>query len=252
MDGLARMWDIREAALKRYVYVIGRRSEYKLPNLSSKYELCSQRKTDDNLTSDDDKEESATNLENDLMSGNTTLPVQIALPPIPHRSESGTINNNVASNNSNNNNDVQNIVVPPLPPGVNPLGQENERTSAQAVIEANHQERCDEGVRLLSKLQHGEAANSLFQGPGTRARRKAVKVICLARCPIGGHFATGSDDGIGRIWEDFEDRRLIELDALKNEYKNSRTQQKNKYTYKDSSINYRDIGEWRKCLPQLI
>jgi len=32
-----------------------------------------------------------------------------------------------------------------------------------------------------------------------------VKVICIARCPIGGHFATGSDDGVGRVWSDPED-----------------------------------------------
>ena len=70
----------------------------------------------------------------------------------------------------------------------------------------------DEGVSILAKMQHGEAIRESQQGVGTRARRKAVKVMCIARCPIGGHFATGSDDGIGRVWADSDDIRVENCD----------------------------------------
>ena len=36
--------------------------------------------------------------------------------------------------------------------------------------------------------------------------------MCLARCPLGGHFATGSDDGLGRVWADDDDERINTLD----------------------------------------
>ena len=45
-----------------------------------------------------------------------------------------------------------------------------------------------------------------------------MKVICITRCPIGGHFATGSDDGIGRVWLDTEDQDLNSIDKLSREH----------------------------------
>lgn len=67
-------------------------------------------------------------------------------------------------------------------------------------------DNIDEGVKLLAKFQHGVSSEdrSAAPGPGTRSR-KAVRVICVSRCPLGGHFATGADDGICRLWEDSED-----------------------------------------------
>ena len=73
----------------------------------------------------------------------------------------------------------------------------------------------DEGVKLLSKLKHGETfdeANAV--GAGTRSRRSAVKVICVARCPHGGHFATGSDDGVCRVWLDEDDPAVKLVDDM--------------------------------------
>jgi hypothetical protein len=69
----------------------------------------------------------------------------------------------------------------------------------------------DEGVKLLAKYQHG-ATGPNIAGPGTRARRNAVNVICVARCPYGGHFTTGSDDGICRVWEDSDENGVEIID----------------------------------------
>jgi hypothetical protein len=69
----------------------------------------------------------------------------------------------------------------------------------------------DEGVKLLSKFKHGATGEDMT-GPGTRARRAAVNVICVARCPLGGHFTTGSDDGICRVWEDSEENGVAIVD----------------------------------------
>lgn len=74
-------------------------------------------------------------------------------------------------------------------------------------------DRIDEGVRLIAKLQHGASLDERALAPGTRSRRAAVKVICVARCPYGGHFATGSDDGICRIWKDEDDGLSERIDT---------------------------------------
>jgi hypothetical protein len=75
-------------------------------------------------------------------------------------------------------------------------------------------DKMDEGVKLVAKLQHGAPLDERLGGPGTRARRQAVKVICVARCPHGGHFATGSDDGICRVWQDDDDPAVEATDKL--------------------------------------
>lgn len=78
-------------------------------------------------------------------------------------------------------------------------------------------DKLDEGVKLLAKLQHGAPLDERAGGPGTRARRAAVKVICVARCPHGGHFATGSDDGICRVWQDDDDPAVEATDKLRSD-----------------------------------
>lgn len=62
-------------------------------------------------------------------------------------------------------------------------------------------DKIDESVTLIAPLQHG----NLLEESVTCTGRKKVKVMCIARCPIGGHFATGSDDGVGRVWADDDD-----------------------------------------------
>jgi hypothetical protein len=74
-------------------------------------------------------------------------------------------------------------------------------------------EMLDEGVRLVTKLQHGAPPDE--SGAATRSRRKAVKVICIARCPRGGHFATGAEDGICRVWSEENDGNVIAREDLK-------------------------------------
>lgn len=229
MDGLARMWDVREAALKRYVSQIGKRSDYQLPIRNQKF------RNELNPTSDEEEI-------NEIHDEATSSILHSTLPPIPQRlSEGGNTSQSRATNEDSNDNDIP---MPPILPGdVPPIQGNNELTSAQAVIEANNDERCDEGVRLLSKLQHGEVLSGNHeqqQGPDTRSRRKTVKVICLSRCPVGGHFATGSDDGIGRIWEDSEDDRLELVDQYSS-YGNTQPSSTN-FAKKDSSQI--DVGKF--------
>ena len=99
-----------------------------------------------------------------------------------------------------------------VPPGVagNPI--DNRGNPGDFVAS----DEIDEGVTLIARMQHGDIVHESQQGVGTRARRKAVKVMCIARCPIGGHFATGSDDGLGRIWADSDDQRIENVDSEMN------------------------------------
>ena len=74
----------------------------------------------------------------------------------------------------------------------------------------------DAGVTLLAQLHHGaNVEDNGTPGPVTRTGHgKPVKVMCIARCPVGGHFATGSDDGLGRVWADDDDWQVGALDEL--------------------------------------
>jgi WD40 repeat protein len=174
-DGLARTWDIREACLKRYSKWIGMRPEY-----SQKSGLV-----DAQLTHVSDENPS------------TNISVTIPVPSLPSAAAP-----------------EQQIPLPPLPPpiavdGHVPVGG-NENSDNLGRFVAN--DFLDEGVKLLSKLQHGATLDERLGGPGTRARRSAVKVICVSRCPSGGQFATGSDDGICRIFLDEEDSTVEKID----------------------------------------
>ena len=35
-----------------------------------------------------------------------------------------------------------------------------------------------------------------------------VKVIYMTCCPVRVQFSTGSDNGLGRVWEDYDDARI--------------------------------------------
>jgi WD40 repeat protein len=109
------------------------------------------------------------------------------------------------------------VPVPPLPPGDIIIAAQNGNIAPNGVNDSAPgqfvaNDAIDEGVKLLSKLQHGPA-ESETNGAGTRARRRTVKVICVARSPLGQQFATGSDDGVCRIWEDQGDKNVEKVDS---------------------------------------
>ena len=198
-DGLARMWDVREAALKR-CKIIRNRVDYTLP-------------IGDKLNNSD--EEVNTAQQGNIMSNDDELPPTLTLTPTPNVENEEQVSSGNQPQQRNGE-----IYVPPLPRGAEfGLGAEaaaanNNNHAPGAVIGAFvANDEIDEGVMLLTRLLHGELPeNSQFQGAGTRSRRKKVKVLCLSRCPIGGHFATGSDDGIGRIWLDDSNQAIEKLD----------------------------------------
>jgi WD40 repeat protein len=102
--------------------------------------------------------------------------------------------------------------VPPLPDAVPPLpgdatannaaGNNQGEIAPPGQFVAN--DEIDEGVKLLCKFKHGSTGPEVV-GPGTRSKRATVNVICVARCPLGFYFATGSDDGICRVFDDEEE-----------------------------------------------
>ena len=206
-NGLARMWDVRNAALKRYGDMVGDRTDYLLPTRKSSKGYPDQQIVESNTeTNEDDLRQSSQNV-----------------PPLPQRE------NMVDDGDSNENN----VFVPPLPPGaegIGPLGNANVMAANENRVNVGDfvaGDAIDEGVEIIAQLQHGNLVNeSQLQGPGTRARRKAVKVMCLARCPIGGHFATGSDDGLGRVWADEDDARVESLDKDLREVANNKKRSK--------------------------
>lgn len=179
-DGFARVWDIREACLKRYAKFVGKRKEYRLDQPRS-------------LTVAESTETSTAVI--GVSIGAVELP---PIPPAPGAPAEPA------------------IPLPPLPPA--PGGDDEEPgliNGNQDEEESGHfvaNDNLDEGVKLLAKLQHGASGEELARGPGTRSRR-SVKVICIARCPHGGHFATGAEDGICRVWRDEEDTRVQTADA---------------------------------------
>ncbi len=209
-DGLARMWDIREAALKR-CRTVRSRTDYTLPKLENHndHENESVGKYMSYHNGQDDG-----NIHNDVM-----------LPPLPRRPngandssrlETSTNDDAAAALNAEQNSNNNRIYVPPLPAGAEQgVGAQDvpngEGRPGLGAFVAN--DDIDEGVSLLSKLQHGIASSSDQIGSQTRSSRKKVNVYCIARCPIGGHFATGSDDGLGRIWADDDDKHLQSLDT---------------------------------------
>lgn len=187
-DGLARTWDIREACLKRYGGVIGKRPEYR--RREKQGVLAAE--TSDALVG------SALRAPplplRDGQGGDApSAGAAVALPPLPAAAAA--------------------VAAPPVAAGQGEAaGQGNQNEINPGAFVANA--TIDEGVKLLAKLQHGAVLDEQANGPGTRSRRAAVKVICVARCPHGGHFATGSDDGVCRVWQDEDDPAVESSDKL--------------------------------------
>jgi WD40 repeat protein len=224
-DGFARVWDIRDACLKRYVAMVGKRPEYKLK-----------------LTASEENEEKTKEKSSQSKGQSSANTSESLLPPLPMRdgstvdSQASLVGSPQAASRSHANGlpraaSQERIVVPPLPFALPPLpgvpvaaaGGNNPGAHNQgAQNNANQQEIAppgqfvandvlDEGVKLLKKYKHGATGEDVA-GPGTRSKRAAVNVICVARCPFGGHFTTGSDDGICRVWREQEDTRVAIVD----------------------------------------
>ena len=202
MDGLARIWDVRDAALKRYGTHIGKRIEYTLP-LSEPEKRALSHESEARRRPLEDNAESP----------------QVMLPPLPPRE---------IENHGRAADPAENVALPPAHGAPN----NEDEADAQVPVDNNNEnpgafvanDLMDEGVRVVSKLQHGEIIQDT--GPGTRSRRKQVKVICVARCPLGCHFATGSDDGLCRVWEDEDDERLALIDNRGKDAQNRTFQQR--------------------------
>lgn len=191
------MWDIRQAALNRYGKYVGKRPDYALCSADNdRRRLIAEASTDGRAS-------------RDVFSlGN------VELPPLPVRSsdearsasENGAVSNAVGvarlpSRSSNVDENAANV------DAGGQQGNGDNAQSGQFVFNDN----LDDGVRLITKLQHdGAPLYESILGTATRSRRKAVKVLCIARCPLGGHFVTGADDGICRVWSE-EDGEAIAI-----------------------------------------
>lgn len=207
-DGFARIWDIREACLQRYIAQVGKRPEYRLKLMPNEKSMLQ-----------------------DLMGTVVATPDHLSapLPAIPARQPSlpaaeGT-DEGIGNTGPNppSVEELLGLVVPPLPDAVPPLpgnmelgnavGNDPENGGAEipppGQFVAN--DDIDEGVKLLRKFKHGSTGPEVV-GPGTRARRATVNVICVARCPLGLYFATGSDDGICRVFADDEELGVAIVD----------------------------------------
>lgn len=176
-DGLARMWDIREAAINRYGAHVGKRADYVAA-------------TENGRSTDGSAAVGA--------SPAALASAEELLPPLPLPMGGGPGINGAGAQGSGEGN------------GNEGNGADGAQAGGDNIQPGQfvRNDMLDEGVRLVTKLQHGAPANESL--PGTRSRRKAVRVICIARCPKGGHFATGAEDGICRVWSEEEGNVNIE------------------------------------------
>lgn len=227
-DGFARVWDIREASLKRYGKFVGKREEYKL-------QLTQEEKQSQTGDTEGPTAASSTTTEGgvpaDVPSPSRTTGIvgvplasgPPALPPLPvaGNSRETSIQNPVENHENGSAAEVA-IPAPPLP-GAGPPAAANDESNQNEGGQVDEEDQAepgdfvmndliDEGVKLVLKYRHGSSQDAQQQGPGTRSRRTAINVICVARCPLGNQFATGSDDGIVRVWQDFDDNDVAVVD----------------------------------------
>ena len=234
-DGYARVWDIKEACLRRYKPVIGMRRDY-----SSKKETRIIHRKEDSKpdskrrppidpsdpplpTLKDHQSEAPPDLfaveeepgstsvtQTHYFPGTTQESLaSTALPPLPPPVATG------------GQEPMDSVPLPPLPPpgGHSPQDSLIVPPLLPLAAEANDPgpfvpgDSIDRGVRLLSKLQHGASCDESVVGPGTRSRRAAVKVLCVAVCPTGRHFTTGAADGMCRVFSADDDEAVAIVDA---------------------------------------
>jgi WD40 repeat protein len=243
-DGFARVWDIREACLKRYAKMVSQRGEYNLKLTDEEEKAKNENRKADQRAEEHSvvpnllpplpvRGESPSDLGSPVNVNNSTAVAAESLdlsatpppqPPDTQQVEAPLAQPSSRSVDSNNANDNENgIIVPPLPAAVPPLGQgadggnqdgggaDGDAAEGAAPGQFVANDLIDEGVKLLCKYQHGNIQEE--HGPGTRSRRSALNVICVARCPLGKQFVTGADDGICRVWEDFDDSSVAIIDA---------------------------------------
>ncbi|GAX10550.1 bromodomain and WD repeat domain containing protein 1/3 [Fistulifera solaris] len=196
-DGWARCWDIRQAALKRYGKWVGKRLEYHQSN-----------------------EKTATNTDESKAGIMLRAPLQDtqgqgAIQAAPDQLLESSENTQVA---------LAQIPLPPLPEGngLNVLENNHANANEESTGDFVFNDNLDEGVDLLCKLPHGNQSEG-------RTRSSFIKVLCVAKCPFGLHFATGSDDGTCRIWKETADPALELIE--------------NKSPVIRASSNLRDQGE---------
>jgi WD40 repeat protein len=181
------MWDIREAALNRYGVHVGKRQDYALP--------CS---------GNERRRETAETLSRSTIAdvSSNILELEDAfLPPLP-LPEGGDAVVRIPSVSNNAGGNVENAV-----------GAQQANGDDFQIGQFVFNDNLDEGVRLVSKLQHGPPLDENLPGAATRSRRKAVRVLCIARCPRGGHFATGADDGLCRVWSEEDGEVIAKIDS---------------------------------------
>lgn len=218
-DGLARIWDIREACLKRNGDVIGKRPEYLLKIKGKAIDAITKPNSDSVSI--------ASRAEREGNNPTTASPASVIPTDEVQRStaETETSLQQLAQGVISASPSPPVVPLPPLPPAPRMDRRSHDDSGSEefdANVNANEgqlglfvaNDLIDEGVKIVSKLQHGASLDERALAPGTRARRSAVKVICVARCPYGGHFATGSDDGVCRVWRDDDDFLVEKVDAV--------------------------------------
>jgi WD40 repeat protein len=183
-DGWARCWDIRHAALKRYGKWVAKRLEY---NQKGQNIVTNTDKVTDGI------ELHAPSQETQGRGASQAAPDQ----PLESVEDAPVA--------------LAQIPLPPLPQGngLNVLENNNANANEESTGDFVFNDNLDEGVDLLCKLPHGNPSEG-------RTRSSFIKVLCVAKCPFGLHFATGSDDGTCRIWKEVTDSalELIENNSL--------------------------------------
>lgn len=219
-DGWARVWDVRLAAVKRSVNVLGARLDYswvsfdyessstaslikkKGNNMREQYHLAMSHSEDDNECKKYGKTNGLEPIDIDKIS--TTSGSKAAdIDKLEPRKISTRF-------------DESSMPIEDRREGMNSLsldGPGQGQISLGAFVSGSS---MDQGVILIGNLFHGGSAATpaeSTQSVTRRSRSKAVSVICVSRCPLGGHFATGSDDGVGRMWSEDEETRIEDLDS---------------------------------------
>lgn len=132
-----------------------------------------------------------------------------------------------ASNGQSETNGLQGQHPEGIPVEQQPAGDEGGGRNPNAVIDlanrfANNvpgdfvaNDVLEKGVALVAELR----PRSVDTGRSSRSNQQAMRVMCIARCPLGGKFATGSGDGCVHVWTDAEDySTTTDADDLSNEF----------------------------------
>jgi len=100
----------------------------------------------------------------------------------------------------------------------------NSNENNDSYVDFVFNDRIENDVSLLAQMHHEPELpeeSISYSGLVRQHDAKPVTVQCLTRCPVGGHFATGADNGCGFIWAEdnnitLRPRRLALLPGHKN------------------------------------